>query len=234
MLLQLGNSCKTTLSQTRVQSRTCPSAEERPRAPTRALVRSLPTPLPKGLGELCCQTAFSWGKQSSPRAPNPRRQRTPALCRTSQHRLQQNLRAYFSGAFKVGANNIKLILRGSHWSSLNHLRFHVLPSVHQKYSKKKIVMQLLTLSVPPAAERGQVGRILPQILQQRALVLGEMSKEFSEHQYHAGQILLCRMMYEGWFMEPAAHTYMLPSRPLLVFRLFRDCTIKFTHNKREQ
>lgn len=41
-------------------------------------------------------------------------------------------------------------------------------------------MQLLTLSVPPAAEHGQVGRILPQILQQRASVLGEMSKEVSK------------------------------------------------------
>lgn len=43
-------------------------------------------------------------------------------------------------------------------------------------------MQLLTLSVPPAAERGQVGRILPQILQQRASVLGKMSKEVDKHQ----------------------------------------------------
>lgn len=43
-------------------------------------------------------------------------------------------------------------------------------------------MQLLTLSVPPAAEHGQVGRILPQTLRQRASVLGEMSKELSEHQ----------------------------------------------------
>ena len=182
MLLHLGNSCKTTVSQTRVESCTCPSAEECPRAPTHALVRSLPTPLPKGLGELCWRTAFSWDEQSSPRTPNPRKQRTPALCRTSQHRLQLNLRAYFSGALKVGANNIKLILRGSHWSSPNHLKSHVLPSVHQRFNKKKTVMQLLTLSVPPAAERGQVGRILPQILQQRASVLGEMSKQVSEHQ----------------------------------------------------
>lgn len=75
-------------------------------------LRSLPTPLPEGLRELCCWTAYSWGERSSPRTPNPRRQRTPALCRTSQHRLQLNLRACFSGAFKVGTNNIKLIVRG--------------------------------------------------------------------------------------------------------------------------
>lgn len=43
-------------------------------------------------------------------------------------------------------------------------------------------MQLLTLSVLPAAEHGQVGRILPQILQQCVSVLGEMSKKVSEHQ----------------------------------------------------
>lgn len=36
------------------------------------------------------------------------------------------------------------------------------------------------MSVPPAAEHGQVGRILPQILQQHASVLGKRSKEVSD------------------------------------------------------
>jgi len=55
-------------------------------------------------------------------------------------------------------------------------------------------MPLLTLSVLPAAERGQVGRILPRILRRRASVLREMSKEVSEYQQHTGQILSRRVM----------------------------------------
>ena len=97
------------------------------RAPTHSLVESLPTSLPKGLGELCCWTAFFWGEQGSPRAPNPRRQRTPALCRTAQHRLQQNLRVCFWDAFKARVNNIKLVLRGSHQYSPTHFKIPCSP-----------------------------------------------------------------------------------------------------------
>lgn len=63
--------------------------------------------------------------------PKSKEAKDSCTLQNSQNRVQSNLRAYFSGVFKVEANNTKLIPKGWHWSSPNHLKFHVLPSVQR-------------------------------------------------------------------------------------------------------
>lgn len=67
--------------------------------------------------------------------PKSKEAKDSSTLQNSQNRAQSNLRAYFSGAFKIGANNIKLILEEWHRSSPSHLKFQIpsqiLPSVQR-------------------------------------------------------------------------------------------------------
>lgn len=122
VLLQISNSHKRALSQMRVQRHTRPLAEGTPGWPHM-------TPSCQTENSASVRRLTSLGISKA--LPGLHIQGCKGLLHFAEHLSTDCswiLVPIFSDAFKAGTNNTKL--RGSHWSSPSHLKFHVLPSVH--------------------------------------------------------------------------------------------------------